>query len=157
MTPPTRPSQRAYRGEGATLIEAKMMRMKGHAIHDAALYVPKPMFEYWNRRDCILRMERYLLEKKWLTEAQNKDLIASVDKQLDDDRTFAENSPFPDPATVKDRVYCDNSIDIPLKYGQPKSARSTAMPSPKNPPRIPTTNDRAPATTHPRPLTELSS
>ena len=28
--------QRAYRGEGATLIEAKMMRMKGHAMHDAA-------------------------------------------------------------------------------------------------------------------------
>ncbi len=56
-------AQRAYRGEGATLIEAKMMRMKGHAIHDAALYVPKPMFEYWNRRDCILRMEKYLLDK----------------------------------------------------------------------------------------------
>ena len=27
---------RAHRGEGPTLIEAKMMRMKGHAIHDAA-------------------------------------------------------------------------------------------------------------------------
>ena len=28
--------ERAHRGEGPTLIEAKMMRMKGHAIHDAA-------------------------------------------------------------------------------------------------------------------------
>ena len=28
--------ERARRGEGPTLIEAKMMRMKGHAIHDAA-------------------------------------------------------------------------------------------------------------------------
>jgi len=27
-------------GEGPTMIEAKMMRMKGHAIHDAAAYVP---------------------------------------------------------------------------------------------------------------------
>ena len=42
---------RAHRGEGATLIEAKMMRMKGHAIHDAASYVPKEMFEYWKKRD----------------------------------------------------------------------------------------------------------
>ena len=33
--------ERAHRGEGPTLIEAKMMRMKGHAIHDAAAYVPK--------------------------------------------------------------------------------------------------------------------
>ena len=32
--------ERARRGEGPTLIEAKMMRMKGHAIHDAAQYVP---------------------------------------------------------------------------------------------------------------------
>src|SRR5215475_15669177 len=30
--------ERARRGEGPTLIEAKMMRMKGHAIHDAAQY-----------------------------------------------------------------------------------------------------------------------
>ena len=37
--------ERARRGEGPTLIEAKMMRMKGHAIHDAADYVPKPLFE----------------------------------------------------------------------------------------------------------------
>ena len=33
--------ERARRGEGPTLIEAKMMRMKGHAIHDAAEYVPE--------------------------------------------------------------------------------------------------------------------
>ncbi len=37
--------ERAHSGEGPTLIEAKMMRMKGHAIHDAADYVPKPMLE----------------------------------------------------------------------------------------------------------------
>ena len=49
--------ERARRGEGPTLIEAKMMRMKGHAIHDAAEYVPKPLFEYWKRRDPIARLE----------------------------------------------------------------------------------------------------
>src|ERR1043165_2124934 len=64
---------RAHRGEGPTLIEAKMMRMKGHAIHDAADYVPKPMFAYWRRRDPITRFENYLVNaKKWLTPAENK-------------------------------------------------------------------------------------
>ena len=59
---------RAHRGEGPTLIEAKMMRMKGHAIHDAAAYVPKPMFDFWKKRDPIARFENYLVkEKKWLT------------------------------------------------------------------------------------------
>src|SRR5262249_2875403 len=48
---PPEAGDRARRGEGPTLIEAKMMRMKGHAIHDAAEYVPKPLFEYWKKRD----------------------------------------------------------------------------------------------------------
>ena len=65
--------ERARRGEGPTLIEAKMMRMKGHAIHDAADYVPKPLFEYWRRRDPITRFENYLLNvKKWLSLEENR-------------------------------------------------------------------------------------
>jgi TPP-dependent pyruvate/acetoin dehydrogenase alpha subunit len=112
--------QRARRGEGATLIEAKMMRMKGHAIHDAALYVPKPMFEYWKRRDCIARMEKYLLDKKWLTAEQNKKLIAEVDTELDEDRSFAEASPLPTAEGVEKGVYLDNSVKISPKYGPPK-------------------------------------
>ena len=36
--------ERARRGGGPTLIEAKMMRMKGHAIHDMAHYVPRELF-----------------------------------------------------------------------------------------------------------------
>src|SRR5437868_13570123 len=47
--------ERARRGEGPTLIEAKMMRMKGHAIHDAAQYVPAKLFDYWKARDPITR------------------------------------------------------------------------------------------------------
>ena len=34
-------------GRGPVLIEVKTMRMKGHAQHDPAEYVPKEMFEYW--------------------------------------------------------------------------------------------------------------
>src|ERR1700704_3789103 len=49
--------ERAWRGEGPTLIEAKMMRMKGHAIHDAAQYVPARLVEYWKARDPIARFE----------------------------------------------------------------------------------------------------
>jgi len=41
-----------------------MMRMKGHAIHDAAEYVPKPLFEYWKKRDPIARFENYLLKSR---------------------------------------------------------------------------------------------
>src|SRR5258706_8554093 len=88
--------ERARRGEGPTLIEAKMMRMKGHAIHDAAEYVPKALFEYWKKRDPIARLEEYLVKRKrWLTPAENEELIAGVERQLEADRELAVNSPMP--------------------------------------------------------------
>src|SRR5437660_3425781 len=90
--------ERARRGEGPTLIEAKMMRMKGHAIHDAADYVPKPLFEYWKKRDPVARMENHLVKtKKWLTADENQKLIADVEQQLEADREIAVNSPMPSP------------------------------------------------------------
>jgi len=113
-------AQRAYAGEGATLIEAKMMRMRGHAMHDAAAYVPQPYFEYWKKRDPITRMEKYLLDKRWLSAKENSDLIASTQNEIDEDREFADASPYPEGSTAGERVICDNSVEIPLLYGKPK-------------------------------------
>jgi TPP-dependent pyruvate/acetoin dehydrogenase alpha subunit len=114
--------ERARRGEGPTLIEAKMMRMKGHAIHDAAEYVPNPLFEHWRRRDPIVRFENYLLKvKKWLSASENQELIAGVDQQLEADREFAVASPMPRPETAAGGVYCEDGCHhIKPKYGIPK-------------------------------------
>jgi len=119
--------ERARRGEGPTLIEAKMMRMKGHAIHDAAQYVPRPLLEYWQKRDPIGRFEEYLVKsKKWLTPAENQALIDDVEKQLEADRNFAEASPMPAPEAAEGGVYCDGVChDIKPKYGL-KAARAKA-------------------------------
>src|SRR5437016_4216349 len=79
--------ERARHGEGPTLIEAKMMRMKGHAIHDAADYVPQAMMEYWRKRDPIARFENYLIKvKKWLGPEQNRELVADVERELEAER-----------------------------------------------------------------------
>ena len=126
--------ERAYRGAGPTLIEAKMMRMKGHAIHDAAQYVPAKLFEYWHARDPIARFENYLVNvKHWLTADENRKLIDEVEQQLEAERAAAEASPMPDPETDKSHqgVYCDPSChEIKPLYGAvPLSAqRSTSSP-----------------------------
>jgi len=114
---------RARRGEGPTLIEAKMMRMKGHAIHDAAEYVPKPLFEYWKKRDPISRMEEFLVKtKQWLTAERNDKLIADVERELEENRELAVNSPMPTPESAAGGVYCDEECHtIGPKYGVPKS------------------------------------
>ncbi|MGA2696985.1 MAG: thiamine pyrophosphate-dependent dehydrogenase E1 component subunit alpha [Terriglobales bacterium] len=114
--------ERAHRGEGATMIEAKMMRMKGHAIHDAATYVPKPLFDFWKRRDPIARFENYLVrEKKWLTGQQNAGLIAEVERIIEEEREVAVNSPMPTPESALGGVYCEDGCHaIKPKYGMPK-------------------------------------
>jgi pyruvate dehydrogenase E1 component alpha subunit/2-oxoisovalerate dehydrogenase E1 component alpha subunit len=114
--------ERAHRGEGPTLIEAKMMRMKGHAIHDAAEYVPKPMFEYWRKRDPIARFENYLVNvKKWLSPQDHAKLISDVEAYLEKEREVAVNSPMPAPETAEGGVYCEEGChEIKPKYGIPK-------------------------------------
>src|SRR5579863_6179129 len=114
--------ERARRGEGPTLIEAKMMRMKGHAIHDAAEYVPKPLFEYWRKRDPIARFENFLVNtKKWLTSQENAALISEVERVLEEDRDFAVNSPLPEPESAAGGVYCEEGChQIKPKYEVPK-------------------------------------
>jgi TPP-dependent pyruvate/acetoin dehydrogenase alpha subunit len=98
--------ERARRGEGPTLIEAKMMRMKGHAIHDAAEYVPQQLFEFWKKRDPIARFEDYLVNvKKWLRRAEHEKLVAGVDAELEADRELAVASPMPEPETAAGGAY----------------------------------------------------
>jgi TPP-dependent pyruvate/acetoin dehydrogenase alpha subunit len=119
--------ERAHRGEGPTLVEAKMMRMKGHAIHDAAAYVPKPMFDFWKKRDPIARFENYLVkEKKWLTAKDNAELIAEVERVIEVEREIAVNSPMPTPESAEGGVFCEDSChEIKPKYGMPKVKRRT--------------------------------
>jgi TPP-dependent pyruvate/acetoin dehydrogenase alpha subunit len=119
--------ERARRGEGPTLIEAKMMRMKGHAIHDAAEYVPKPLFEYWRKRDCVARFENYLVKvKKWLTSQENAALISDVERVLEEDREFAVNSPMPTPKSAAGGVYCEDGChQIKPKYALPKARKGS--------------------------------
>ncbi len=119
---------RAHRGEGPTFIEAKMMRMKGHAIHDAASYVPKEMFEFWKKRDPIARFENYLLkEKKWMTGKENADLIADVERVIEEEREIAVNSPMPTPESAEGGVFCEEGChEIKPKYGMPKVKKGTA-------------------------------
>lgn len=112
--------QRAYRGEGASLIEAKQMRMKGHAMHDAAVYVPQAVKDYWKQRDCIVRMKQYLIDRGWLTEDSNKKLEEEVSAYIEAERVKAEASPLPDASEAGTDVYFDNAIEIPPKYGEVK-------------------------------------
>lgn len=98
---------RAREGGGPTLIECKTMRMRGHAVHDNMAYVPRELLEEWAARDPIRRFEQQLRDRGLLDDAMLADLEARIESEVDDAQAFAEQSPYPDPATVTVGVYCE--------------------------------------------------
>jgi TPP-dependent pyruvate/acetoin dehydrogenase alpha subunit len=92
-----RVADQARRGGGPMLLECKTMRMKGHAEHDDASYVPKEEFEKWKKKDPILRFENYLADHKLMNEEEKAAIAARIDKEIREDVAFAEASPFPPP------------------------------------------------------------
>jgi pyruvate dehydrogenase E1 component alpha subunit len=96
---------RARRGGGPTLIEAKTMRMLGHAIHDGAEYVPRELLAEWEQRDPVKRYYARLIETGVADEAELAEIAQRVEAEIADAVAYAEASPLPDPATVEQGVY----------------------------------------------------
>ena len=128
---------RARAGHGPTLIEAKTMRMKGHAEHDEASYVPKAVLEEWKKKDPIERYEKFLASKKIMAEAEKREIVARIERELKEDLDFAEKSPFPDPATQQQGVYCEAGChEIRPDWAEPvKKVRAEPVLVTNNPPK----------------------
>ena len=97
--------ERARQGGGPTLIEAKTMRMLGHAIHDGAEYVPRELLAEWEAKDPVQRFAQRLLEGGLATEEELEAIRQRAREEVLDAIAYAEASPWPDPATVEDGVY----------------------------------------------------
>ena len=108
-------------GNGPVLIEAKTMRMKGHAQHDPAEYVPKEMRAYWEARDPIARFEKYLTGNKIWDAKAKQEVESRIAALLKEDLEFAENSPMPPPELAEQGVYCEGCHTIEAEWHRPKS------------------------------------
>ena len=112
-------------GRGPQIIEVKTMRMRGHAQHDPAEYVPKEMFDYWKARDPITLYEKYLTENKIWDAATKSEIDARIERELDVEQKFAEDSPLPPPELAEEGVYCDGCHKIEADW---KRAKAEVMP-----------------------------
>jgi TPP-dependent pyruvate/acetoin dehydrogenase alpha subunit len=112
--------ERARDGGGPVLIEAKTMRMTGHAQHDAAEYVPREMLDYWKARDPIDLYEKHLTASRLWDEKIKAALDARVERELTEDLAFAENSPFPPAELAEQGVYCEGCHTIEAQWLRPK-------------------------------------
>jgi pyruvate dehydrogenase E1 component alpha subunit/2-oxoisovalerate dehydrogenase E1 component alpha subunit len=112
--------ERCRAGDGPVLIEAKTMRMRGHAQHDPAEYVPKEMFAYWKARDPLDRYEKFLTENKLWDAKTRAGIDARIERELKEDLAFAENSPFPPPELAEQGVYCDGCHSMEPEWRRPQ-------------------------------------
>jgi len=97
--------ERARQGGGPSLIEAKTMRMLGHAIHDGAEYVPKELLAEWEKKDPVARYQARLLAEEAADEEELNEIRQRAAVEIEDAIDFAEASPHPEPGSVEEGIY----------------------------------------------------
>jgi TPP-dependent pyruvate/acetoin dehydrogenase alpha subunit len=107
-----RAAEYARSGGGAVLIEAKTYRRKGHAEHDDQRYIAPAELEMWEKRDPVDRFTRHLLTLGIATQSELDEIVAGVNREIDEDVAWAEESPMPEAEKAAYGVY-DNSIVAP--------------------------------------------
>ncbi|CAN5714356.1 dehydrogenase E1 component subunit alpha/beta [soil metagenome] len=112
------------------LVECMTFRMRGHEEASGVKYVPKELFDLWEKKDPINTFEKYLLEQQVLTEQAVTDVRNELKGYIETELQRANASPvlIPDTTTEINDVYAlpvikvgevpivkiDNAQSIPL-------------------------------------------
>ncbi len=97
---------RARNGDGPTLIEAQTYRYQGHFGADDPLgYRTQEEEDYYEARDCLVRMEAHIVDNGFATEAELRTIDEECQQAVTDATRFADESPFPDPEELMTDVY----------------------------------------------------
>ena len=101
----TQAVDRARRGKGPTLVEAKTYRFSGHSRADQALYRPAGELEMWQKKDPILLTEQALTKKGLLSEAKILDMKAAMVEFIDQAINQARLDPEPGLEQMFENIY----------------------------------------------------
>jgi pyruvate dehydrogenase E1 component alpha subunit len=97
-------AERARRGEGPTMIEAKTYRWKGHSTNDLCVYRTEDEVEEWKKKCPIKRLKDKLL-KIGVGENELSSIEEAVKQELKEAEDFAINSPYPDPSEAMEDLF----------------------------------------------------
>lgn len=88
--------QRAYQGEGATLIEAKTYRITPHSSDDDdRTYRSREEVEHWKRKDPLPRFQNWLFERGTLTDEKLAEMEDKARAMVDQAVKDADAAPYP--------------------------------------------------------------
>ncbi len=100
--------ERARRGEGPTLIEAKTYRLTAHSSDDDdRRYREREEVDGWRERDPIASFERYLEEAGLLDEEKKEAIAEGIQSEVDEAVEYAEKAPRAEPEEVLEGVYAE--------------------------------------------------
>ncbi len=98
--------ERARRGAGPTLIEAVTYRMESHTTaDDATRYRPPEEVAYWQERDPIDRMRKFLVSKKLWNDKKEQALLESCAVEVEAEVAALEAMPAPDPTDIVSHMF----------------------------------------------------
>lgn len=86
------------------LVEVVAERFKGHSISDPALYRTKEELKLCMAKDPIVLFSRALMDAKILDEETFKSMDKAQRERVVASMKYAEESPWPDPATLEEDV-----------------------------------------------------
>lgn len=102
----TQAIERARRGEGPTLLEAKMYRLVPHSSDDDdRTYRSREEVEAWKQRDPLLLARKYCVENGLLDDAHQAEFEQRAREIVDDADEFARNAPYPPPEEALNGVW----------------------------------------------------
>lgn len=98
--------ERAYRGEGATLIELFTYRMADHTTaDDAKKYRDPTEVELWKKKDPIDRLRKYMAAKGLWSEDYEKKVQEDCEKRISEAVQKEESMPEQQPLDMFQHVY----------------------------------------------------
>jgi len=92
--------ERAKRGEGPTLVEAKTYRWEGHVVGEEAFvgeYRPPEEIEVAKQRCPIVLFSQQVVATGFIDEAELNRIAGEVQREIDEAVAFAQSSPLPEP------------------------------------------------------------
>ncbi len=102
-------AERARKGDGPTLIEAKTYRHRGHYEGDPQVYKSQEEMELWKSRDPINHLRNQIFKARLANQAEldaiDAELLAEVERAVE----FAKSSPYPEVHELTRDVYADDN------------------------------------------------
>jgi 2-oxoisovalerate dehydrogenase E1 component alpha subunit len=98
--------ERARRGEGATLLEAKTYRPVPHSSDDDdRSYRSREEVELWKKRDPVILAKEYCMSAGLLDDKKNEEFEQRARGIVDDANESAKNAPYPAPEEALNQVW----------------------------------------------------